>query len=127
MLENTLTIATMILWKIQFYESPEEHQNTKKKTLLMEQLLMEINGTITQSNYIHIDLAEDLLSLRVYDGRDDVNNSRVYSVDNLFSENAVNLNNSADDEVSSSEHHQLQHIHDIDEILMEKLTCSFKH
>lgn len=93
----------------------------------MEQLLIEINGTITQANYIHIDLTEDLLSLRVYDGRGDVNNSGVYSVDNLFSENAVNLNNSADDEVSSSEHHQLQHIHGIDEILMEKLTWNFKH
>ena len=65
----------------------------------------------SQSNDIHIDPTEDLLSLKDYDRRDDVNNSRVDSMDNLISENidfiinpselnAVNLNNNADDEVS---------------------------
>ena len=60
----------------------------------------------SQSNDIHIDSTEDLLSLKDYDRRDDVNNSRVDSMDNLISENIdfiINpseLNNSADDEVS---------------------------
>ena len=67
-------------------ESAKETKTPKKALHIMSIKSLVKYGTIT-SNDIHVDFTEDLLPLKDYDGRDDANNSRTDSMDNLISEN----------------------------------------
>ena len=83
---------------------------------------LNINNVIEQSksNDIHIDFTEDVLSLKDYDGRDHIINTKINCMDNLITDNihfiinpseikAVNLANNVDEKVPLSQDHDLHH------------------